>query len=80
MALALIGALVLVWLAGAALNAAKEEAVQLFLDGELGFPEVVCVCRDVLASHTFDPSPSLEELMKVDAWARQEVNRWTMAS
>jgi 1-deoxy-D-xylulose-5-phosphate reductoisomerase len=65
---------------GAALNAAKEKAVQLFLDGELAFHEIVHVCRDVLRNHTFDPSPTLEQLMHVDAWARQEVDRWTMAS
>lgn len=66
--------------AGAALNAAKEKAVQLFLDSEIGFPEIVNACRDVVDNHTFDPSPTLEQLMQVDAWARQEVNRWTMAS
>ena len=65
---------------GAALNAAKEKAVQLFLDGELAFHEIVSVCRDVLENHTFDRNPTLEQLMQVDAWARQEVNRWTMAS
>jgi 1-deoxy-D-xylulose-5-phosphate reductoisomerase len=65
---------------GAALNAAKEKAVQLFLDGELAFHEIVSVCRDVLDNHTFDRSPTLEQLMQVDAWARQEVDRWTMAS
>ena len=65
---------------GAALNAAKEKAVQLFLDGELAFHEIVSVCRDVLENHTFDRSPTIERLMQVDAWARQEVHRWTMAS
>ena len=66
--------------AGAVLNAAKEKAVQLFIDRELAFHEIVGVCRDVLNHHDFDPSPSLDELMQADAWARQEVDRWTMAS
>ncbi len=66
--------------AGAVLNAAKEKAVQLFIDGELAFHEIVGVCRDVLNHHDFDPSPSLEELMQADSWARQEVDRWTIAS
>lgn len=66
--------------AGAVLNAAKEKAVQLFIDGELSFHEIVSVCREVLNHHTFDPSPSLEQLMQADHWARQEVDRWTMAS
>ena len=66
--------------AGAVLNAAKEKAVQLFIDGELSFHEIVGVCREVLNNHTFDPNPSIEQLMQVDGWARQEVDRWTMAS
>lgn len=66
--------------AGAVLNAAKEKAVQLFIDRELAFHEIVGACRDVLNHHDFDPSPSLDELMQADAWARQEVDRWTMAS
>ena len=66
--------------AGAALNAAKEEAVKLFLDGTLAFHEIVSVCQDVLQNHTFDPNPTLQQLMHMDVWARQEVNRWTMAS
>lgn len=66
--------------AGAVLNAAKEKAVQLFIDGKLSFLEIVSVCREVLNHHTFDPSPSLEQLMQADGWARQEVDRCTMAS
>ena len=65
---------------GAVLNAAKEMAVQRFIDGELAFHEIVGVCREVLNNHTFDPSPSLTQLMQADAWARKEVTRWTMAS
>ena len=65
---------------GAVLNAAKEKAVQLFIDGELAFHEIVEVCREVLNNHTFDPSPTLEQLMAADEWARLEVDRWTMAS
>lgn len=65
---------------GAVLNAAKEKAVQLFIDGDLSFHEIVGVCREVLNNHTFDSSPSLEQLLQADAWARQEVDRWTMAS
>ena len=65
---------------GAVLNAAKEKAVQLFIDGELAFHEIVGVCRDVLNHHTFDASPTLEQLMHADAWAREEVDRWTVAS
>ena len=65
---------------GAVLNAAKEKAVQLFIDGELAFHEIVGVCREVLNHHTFDPTPSLDQLIQADDWARKEVDRWTMAS
>lgn len=65
---------------GAVLNAAKEKAVQLFIDGELAFHEIVGVCREVLNNHTFDPSPTLDQLIAADQWARNEVDRWTMAS
>ncbi len=62
--------------AGAALNAANEAAVTRFLDGDLRFLDIPRACRAVLDQHPFDPRPSLDDLWKVDAWARQEVGRW----
>jgi 1-deoxy-D-xylulose-5-phosphate reductoisomerase len=64
---------------GAVLNAANEAAVQSFLDGELHFTEIVPACRSVLASHHFEPNPTLETLLKLDRWAREEVGRWVCA-
>lgn len=61
---------------GAVLNAANEAAVAGFLAGELTFTEIVPACRDVLDHHDFDPSPTLEQLIALDSWARQEVSRW----
>lgn len=61
---------------GAVLNAANEAAVAGFLNGELGFTEIVPACRSVLDQHQFDPTPSLERLLELDRWARQEVSRW----
>jgi 1-deoxy-D-xylulose-5-phosphate reductoisomerase len=61
---------------GAVLNAANEEAVRGFLAGELEFTEIVPVCRRIVENHTFDPQPTLEQLLQVDRWARQEVTRW----
>ena len=61
---------------GAVLNAANEAAVAGFLSGELEFTEIVPTCRSVLANHQFDASPSLERLIELDRWARQEVLRW----
>lgn len=63
--------------AGAALNAANEAAVRRFLDGTIGFTDIARACRAALDDHTFDPRPTLADLWKVDARAREEVARWT---
>lgn len=65
--------------AGAALNAANEAAVAAFLAGRLRFADIVPVVERVVQHHTFDPNPTLEQLLQVDAWARQEVSRWVRA-
>ncbi|MBS0210438.1 MAG: 1-deoxy-D-xylulose-5-phosphate reductoisomerase [Planctomycetes bacterium] len=62
--------------AGAVVNAANEAAVAAFLAGELRFTEIVPACRSVLEHHHFESSPSLERLLELDAWARQEISRW----
>jgi len=62
---------------GAVLNAANEEAVARFLNREIGFPEIARCVRAVLQNHHYDPSPTLEGLLALDGWARQEVARWT---
>jgi 1-deoxy-D-xylulose-5-phosphate reductoisomerase len=62
--------------AGAVLNAANEAAVSGFLEGKLAFTQIVPACRAVLEQHPFDPAPTLEELLRLDGWARQEVSRW----
>ncbi|CAN5909207.1 1-deoxy-D-xylulose-5-phosphate reductoisomerase [soil metagenome] len=62
--------------AGAAFNAANEAAVTRFLDGSIGFLDIPRACRAALDHHSFDPRPTLNDLRKVDSWARQEVARW----
>lgn len=62
--------------AGAVLNAANEAAVQAFLERRIAFTQIVPACRAVLAAHHFEPHPTLEVLLRLDAWARQEVTRW----
>jgi 1-deoxy-D-xylulose-5-phosphate reductoisomerase len=64
--------------AGAVLNAANEAAVSAFLREEVGFNEIVPACRRVLDSHTFDAEPTLDQLMRLDRWAREEVSRWVL--
>jgi 1-deoxy-D-xylulose-5-phosphate reductoisomerase len=62
--------------AGAALNAANEAAVAAFLAGDLSFPNIVRLCRDVLDHHPYDAAPTLDRLIEVDVWARQEASSW----
>jgi 1-deoxy-D-xylulose-5-phosphate reductoisomerase len=64
---------------GAVLNAANEAAVALFLQGELHFTEIVPACRSVLNSHHYQSNPSLQQLVALDGWAREEVARWICA-
>jgi len=62
---------------GAVLNAANEAAVGRFLANDLAFLDIARCCRAVLDSHDYEPRPTLERLIALDAWARQEVTRWT---
>lgn len=62
---------------GAVLNAANEAAVERFLASELSFLDIARCCRAVLDSHDYDSRPTLEGLLALDKWARQEVGRWT---
>ena len=61
---------------GAVLNAANEAAVAEFLAGRLEFKNIVPACRAVLDHHEFDARPTLEQLEKIDVWARKETTRW----
>jgi 1-deoxy-D-xylulose-5-phosphate reductoisomerase len=61
---------------GAVLNAANEIAVERFLAGTLAFLDIVDVCHALVASHPFNPEPTLTELLAADRWAREEAARW----
>ena len=61
---------------GAVLNAANEAAVELFLDNRIKLTEIATICRQVLDHHHFSPSPTLSELLSLDQWGRNEVQRW----
>jgi 1-deoxy-D-xylulose-5-phosphate reductoisomerase len=65
--------------AGAVLNGANEAAVAAFLEGRLGFHEIVPACRSILENHHFNPNPTLEQLLRLDRWAREEMQRWVCA-
>ena len=65
--------------AGAVLNGSNEAAVAAFLDGRVRFDQIVPACRNVLENHNFDSDPTLEQVLDMDRWARQEVERWISA-
>ncbi len=61
--------------AGAVVNAANEAAVGLFLAGQIRFTDIVRGCRQVLENHTYESDPTLERLIQLDRWARDELKQ-----
>jgi 1-deoxy-D-xylulose-5-phosphate reductoisomerase len=53
------------------LSAANEAAVDLFLSGQIPFPGIAERVKKAMAAHTVVPDPKLDELLQIDAWARQ---------
>ena len=66
--------------AGAVLNAANEVAVEKFLKNELAFLDIPRVCRSVLDQHAWESNPTLDQVVNMDNWAREEVARWCKVS
>lgn len=65
---------------GAVLNAANEVAVEQFLRGEIRFTDIPRLCRAVLETHHFENEPTLDTLLGLDRWARQEALNWTSST
>jgi 1-deoxy-D-xylulose-5-phosphate reductoisomerase len=63
--------------AGAVLNAANEAAVEMFRDGEIDFLDIARYSERALTHHEFNGSPTLDDLLAADRWARDEVKRCT---
>lgn len=61
---------------GVVLNAANEVAVERFLKRELPFIQITQLVEDILHHHQFDAQPSMEQLLHMDRWAREEALRW----
>ena len=57
--------------AGAVVNAANEEAVGLFLSGQIRFTDIVPACRAVLKHHTHEADPPLQRLIDLDRLGSQ---------
>ena len=54
----------------AALNAANEIAVDAFLSGRIGFPDIPGLIEDVISSHTNGPASHVDDILRADLWAR----------
>ncbi len=55
----------------AVLNAANEVAVEAFLQRQISFPAIAWLIRAVMEEHRACPLHSIEQVIDVDAWARQ---------
>ena len=63
----------------AALCAADEVAVELFLSHRIGFPDIAKLVEETLQHHQSINHPSLEEIFAADAWARKYAENWRPA-
>jgi 1-deoxy-D-xylulose-5-phosphate reductoisomerase len=65
----------------AAMNAANEEAVALFLEERIHFLDIPRLIEQVCDRHRVDlrPAPSLEDVLAIDAWARRAVREAALA-
>ena len=57
----------------AVLNAANEEAVNLFLKGKFNFDQIAIKIKQVMEKHQNKENPSLEDILAADNWARQNI-------
>ena len=53
------------------MNAANEVAVQAFIDGRIGFADLLPVVEGALSAHGGIVNPCLEDYIAADAWARR---------
>lgn len=60
----------------AVLNAANEEAVYAFLDGNTGFTDIVKIVATITENHQVVSDPDLEQIYAADRWARQQVKEY----
>jgi 1-deoxy-D-xylulose-5-phosphate reductoisomerase len=57
------------------LNAANEIAVELFLDGKLGFMSIPRVIERTMAGHLPERASTLPVVRRADAWAREQARQ-----
>ena len=57
-------------------NAANEAAVELFLRGDIKFPEIVQLVEKCLDDHSPERDLSLQRLLEIDRWAKERVKQF----
>jgi len=60
----------------AVLCAADEVAVELFLSHRIGLVDIAGLVEDTLEHHRGVGSPSLDDILEADAWARGYAKKW----
>ncbi len=63
----------------AVLNGANEVAVELFLQGRIGFLQIPSLIERTMKAHTPFVIDSIEKVMQADAWARQRAAEFAEA-
>ena len=59
----------------AVLNGANEMAVEAFLEERIRFIDMTAVIESVLANHRCNLSPTIDDILAADLWAKKEVIR-----
>lgn len=62
--------------APAALSSANEEAVRAFINKEIRFTDIAAVSAAVLKKHKVRNQPTLEDVLAIDRWARNEARQF----
>ncbi|MFT5387757.1 MAG: 1-deoxy-D-xylulose-5-phosphate reductoisomerase, partial [Candidatus Omnitrophota bacterium] len=57
------------------LNAADEEAVEAYLNGDIKFTRIYDVVEKIVMKHKTQLKPSLKQILQADQWAREETRK-----
>ncbi len=55
-------------------NAANERAVELFLDGKIGYLQIADLIGEAMESHEVIADPKVEEILDTEVWAYEFIN------
>lgn len=57
----------------AVMNAANETAVNLLLKDKIKFHQIPDIVEDIMLKHNVNISPSIDDIIDVDRWARDKI-------